>query len=38
MKTITEQLNELIEKQRKQKIRRQKKREKLIRDFKEGKI
>ena len=38
MKTITEQLNELIEKQRKQKIRRQKKREKLINEFKENKI
>lgn len=38
MRTITQQLNELIEKKRKQKIRREKKREKLIHDFKEGKI
>lgn len=38
MKTITEQLNELIEKQRKQKIRREKKRAKLISDFIEGRI
>ena len=38
MKTIDEQLNEKMEKQRKQKIRREKKRAKLISDFKEGKI
>lgn len=38
MKNIDQQLNELIEKQRKQKIRREKKRTKLIEDFKAGKL
>lgn len=33
MKNITEQLNELIEKKRKQEARKKKKREKLISDF-----
>jgi len=33
MKNITEKLNELIEKKRKQEARKKKKREKLISDF-----
>lgn len=38
MKNIDQQLKELIEKKRRQKIRREKKRAKLIEDFINGKI